>query len=117
MTAYSPPGTGSSPFRRQICPAFNRSILPPTAVGIPILVTLGSLVMMLLNRREDIITTAITTIVVIVVAIMSPAHAQGQPLLRLFDTVVGIGVGVACKWTASAVFSSLRREGAETGKH
>jgi uncharacterized membrane protein YgaE (UPF0421/DUF939 family) len=93
------------------------TILPPTAVGIPILVTLGSLVMMLLNRREDIITTAITTIVIIVVAIMSPSHAQGQPLLRLFDTVVGIGVGVACKWTASAVFSSLRREGAETGKH
>jgi hypothetical protein len=42
--------------------------------------------MMLLNRREDIVTTAITTIVVMVVAIMSPAHARGQPLLRLLDT-------------------------------
>jgi hypothetical protein len=69
--------------------------------------------MMLLNRREDIITTAITTIVVMVVAIISPAHAQGEPLLRLFDTVVGIGIGVACKWTASAVFSALRPGGAQ----
>ena len=92
-------------------------VLPPTAVGIPILVTAGTLVMMLLNRREDIITTAITTIVVMVVAIISPAHARGEPLLRLFDTVVGIGIGVACKWTASAVFSALRPGGAETGKH
>ena len=93
------------------------TVLPPTAVGIPILVTVGTLVMMLLNRREDIITTAITTIVVMVVAIIAPAHARGQPLLRLLDTVVGIGIGVACKWTASAVFSALRREGAETGEH
>jgi hypothetical protein len=52
-----------------------------------------------------------------VVTIISPAHARGQPLLRLFDTVVGIGIGVACKWTASAVFSALRHEGAETGEN
>jgi uncharacterized membrane protein YgaE (UPF0421/DUF939 family) len=86
------------------------TILPPTAIAIPVLVTLGALVMMLLNRREDIITAAITTIVVMVVAIISPAHARAQPLLRLFDTVVGIGIGVACKWTASVVFSALRRD-------
>jgi hypothetical protein len=42
-----------------------------------------------------------------VVAIIGPAHAWAQPLLRLFDTVVGIGVGVACKWAASAVFSGF----------
>jgi hypothetical protein len=52
-----------------------------------------------------------------VVAIISPAHARGQPLLRLFDTVVGIGIGVACKWTASAVFSALRPGAAETEEH
>jgi uncharacterized membrane protein YccC len=92
------------------------AILPPTPVGIPILVTVGTLVMMLLNRREDIVTTAITTIVVMVVAIISPAHARGQPLLRLLDTLVGIGIGVACKWTASAVFSALQRKSVETGE-
>jgi uncharacterized membrane protein YccC len=93
------------------------AFIPPTAIGISILVTAGTLVMMALNRREDIITTAITTIVVMVVAIISPAHAWAQPLLRLFDTVVGVGVGVACKWAASTVFSQLRHEGAEAAEH
>ena len=35
---------------------------------------------------------------------MSPLNAWHQPLLRLIDTVVGIRVGVACKWIASHVF-------------
>jgi uncharacterized membrane protein YgaE (UPF0421/DUF939 family) len=48
------------------------SFFPPKPVGMPILVTVGTLVMMMLNRREDIITTAITTIVVRVVAMMVP---------------------------------------------
>ncbi len=78
-----------------------------------ILIAVGTLVMMLLDRREDIITTAIPTIVIIVVAILSPAHAWAQPLFRLFDTVVGIGVAIACKWVASAAFVRLRRENSE----
>lgn len=93
------------------------AFLIPTAVGIPILVTAGTLVMLLLKRREDIVTTAITTIVVMVVAIISPVHAWVEPLLRLFDTVVGICVGLACKWMASASFGGLRCETAERGKH
>jgi uncharacterized membrane protein YccC len=91
--------------------------LPPKPVGIPILVTVGTLVMMLLNRREDIITTAITTIVVMVVAMISPEDARHEPLLRLLDTVVGIGIGVACKWAASAAYFALRRESARTQEH
>lgn len=83
-------------------------LLPPATVAIPILVTVGTLVMILLNRRDDIITTAITTIVVMAVAIISPAHAWAQPLLRLLDTVIGISVGVACKWAADAARSRLR---------
>jgi uncharacterized membrane protein YccC len=82
----------------------------PSAVGIAILLAAGNLVMIMLNRREDAITTAITTIVVMVVAILSPAHAWTQPLLRLFDTVVGIVVGVACKWAASFLFYRLARQ-------
>jgi ethanolamine transporter EutH len=42
-----------------------------------------------------------------VVAGMSPLNAWHQPLLRLIDTVVGIAVGVACKWIASHVFSRI----------
>ena len=86
------------------------SFLPPSAVGIPILVAAGTLVMIASRRREDIVTTAITTIVVMVVAIISPEHAWHQPLLRLLDTVIGIGVGVTCKWAASKIFAELRCE-------
>jgi hypothetical protein len=35
---------------------------------------------------------------------MSPSDAWQQPLLRLVDTIVGIGVGVACKWVGSFLF-------------
>lgn len=80
------------------------AILPPSAVAIPILVAAGALVITVLNRREDIITTAITTIVVMVVAIITPAHAWIQPILRFFDTLVGVGVGIGCRWAASTVF-------------
>jgi hypothetical protein len=77
-----------------------------SAVAIPILVAAGALVITVLNRREDIITTAITTIVVMVVAIITPAHAWIQTILRFFDTLVGVGVGIGCRWAASTV---LRR--------
>ena len=35
---------------------------------------------------------------------MGCLEAWLQPLLRLEDTLVGIAVGVACKWVASFVF-------------
>jgi uncharacterized membrane protein YccC len=70
----------------------------------------GTLVMVLLDRREDIIATAVTTIVVMAVAVLSPAEAWKQPLLRLFDTVVGIVIGVAGKWIASFAFYGARGE-------
>ena len=59
---------------------------------------------MALGRRDDIVTTGITTTVVMVVAAMSPQDAWRQPLLRLADTVVGIAVGVACKWVGSFLY-------------
>jgi uncharacterized membrane protein YgaE (UPF0421/DUF939 family) len=82
-------------------------IFPFTSVGMAALIGIGTLVMMLLGRRDDIITTGITTAVVMVVAGMSPLDAWHQPLLRLFDTVVGIATGVACKWIGSSVFFKL----------
>lgn len=89
------------------------SFISPSAVGIPILVAAGTLVMIALRRREDIVTTAITTVVVMVVAIISPEHAWHQPVLRFLDTVIGIGVGVTCKWAASMIFAKRLREGLE----
>jgi len=68
-----------------------------------VLIGIGTLAMMLLDRRDDIVTTGITTVVVMVASI-SPLDAWHQPLLRLVDTVVGVGVGVACKWAASLLY-------------
>jgi uncharacterized membrane protein YccC len=78
--------------------------------GMGILLAAGTLVMALLERRDDIITTAVTTIVVMVVAVLNPTDAWKQPPLRLFDTVVGIVIGVAGKWTASFTFYRARGE-------
>jgi uncharacterized membrane protein YccC len=80
-------------------------LFPFTPVGMAALIGLGTLVMSLLGRRDDIVTVGITTVVVMVVAAMSPVDAWQQPLLRLADTMVGIAVGVACKWVGSFLFS------------
>jgi uncharacterized membrane protein YgaE (UPF0421/DUF939 family) len=77
-------------------------VLPFTAVGMAALLILGSLLMMVLGRRDEIGLTGITTIVVMVVAADNPHDAWHQPLLRLMDTVIGIAVGVACKWILSS---------------
>jgi uncharacterized membrane protein YccC len=79
-------------------------LFPFTPVGLAILLGIGTLVMALLRRRDDIVTTGITTAVVMVVAAMSPNAAWQQPLLRLFDTVVGIALGVICKLIGSYLF-------------
>jgi hypothetical protein len=70
-------------------------------VGLAALLGIGTLIMAVLGRRDDIVTTGITTAGVMVVAAMSPQTAWQQPLLRLVDTVVGIALGVACKWIGS----------------
>jgi uncharacterized membrane protein YgaE (UPF0421/DUF939 family) len=79
-------------------------IVPFTPLGMALLLGIGTVVMMLLGRRDDIVTTGITTAVVMVVAAMNPLDAWLQPLLRLIDTVVGIAVGIGCKWIGSFVF-------------
>jgi len=80
-------------------------IFPFTPVGMAALLGIGTVVITLLGRRDDIITTAITTTVVMVVAAISPQDAWQQPLLRLVDTVVGIAVGVTCRWIGPFPFS------------
>ncbi len=69
-------------------------IFPFSALGMAALIGIGAMVLTLLGRPEDIITTGITTAVVMVVTGISPQHAWKQPILRLVDTVVGIGVGM-----------------------
>jgi uncharacterized membrane protein YccC len=79
-------------------------LFPFTPVGMAALIAIGTVVMASLGRRDDIVTVGITTAVVMVVAAMAPSDAWQQPLLRLVDTLVGIAVGVACKWAASFLF-------------
>jgi uncharacterized membrane protein YccC len=79
-------------------------IFPVTGPGIAVVIALGTSAMLLLGRDDDIVTTGITTVVVLVVAAIVPAQAWQQPFLRLLDTVVGIAVGVACKWCASYAY-------------
>jgi uncharacterized membrane protein YccC len=38
-----------------------------------------------------------------VVAGISPQHAWRQPILRLFDTLIGIAVGIAAAWIAKSL--------------
>jgi len=85
--------------------------VPSVSVDFPIfglgkaaVIGLGTLVIMLLGRPDDIITTGITTAVVLVVARISPENAWHQPLLRFADTLVGIAVGVSCRWIGAYAF-------------
>ena len=79
-------------------------IFPFTGWGMAVVLGIGTIVMMLLDRQEDIVTTGITTTVVLVAAALSTQPAWHQPILRLVDTVIGIAVGVLCKWLASYAF-------------
>jgi Fusaric acid resistance protein-like len=79
-------------------------MLPATAIGIAALIAIGTLFMILIGRREEMGLTAITIAVVMIVAASNPHDALQQPLLRLIDTIVGIAVGVSCKWVNSFVF-------------
>jgi uncharacterized membrane protein YccC len=78
--------------------------LPFHPAGLAALLGAGTLILMALGRRDDIVTTGITTTVVMVVAAMSPQDAWHQPLLRFADTVVGIAIGVTCKWIGSFLY-------------
>jgi uncharacterized membrane protein YccC len=73
-------------------------ILPFSPWGMAALIGIGAITLTLLDRSEDIITTAITTAVVMVVAGISPERAWQQPILRLVDTTIGIGVGIMAAW-------------------
>ena len=79
-------------------------IFPFSPWGMAALIGIGVIILTLLGRSEDIITT-ITTAVVMVVAGISPRHAWQQPILRLVDTAVGIGVGIAAAWISLSIGS------------
>lgn len=79
-------------------------LLPATIIGMAALIAIAVLLMMLIGRHDEMGLTAITIAVIMIVAADKPQEAELQPILRLVDTVVGIAVGVACKWVNSLVF-------------
>jgi Fusaric acid resistance protein-like len=72
-------------------------LLPFSSWGMAILIAIGA-VLLMMNRPGDVITASITTAVVMVVAGISQQHAWRQPILRLFDTLIGIAVGITAVW-------------------
>jgi uncharacterized membrane protein YccC len=82
-------------------------LLPFTPLGLVVVLVGGTLVMMVLGRREEVGLAAVTTAVIMLVAAIDPHDAWRQPLLRLMDTLIGVAVGVACKWIASFVFFKI----------
>ena len=82
-------------------------LLPATAIGMGALIAIGALLMILIGRRDEAGLTAITIAIIMIIAASNPQNAWLQPLLRLADTLVGISVGVACKWVASFVIYGI----------
>ena len=80
-------------------------LFPFSPWGMAALIGIGAIALTLVGRSEDVITTGITTAVVMVVACISPQHAWQQPILRLVDTVVGVGVGIAAAWISLSIGS------------
>ena len=82
-------------------------LFPFSPIGLAALLAAGTMIMMALGRRDEIGLAAVTTAVVMLVAAIDPHDSWRQPLLRLMDTMIGIAVGMTCKWIASFVFFKL----------
>jgi uncharacterized membrane protein YgaE (UPF0421/DUF939 family) len=74
------------------------SVLPFSVWGMALLIGLGAFILLMVDRSDDVVTATITTIVVMVLAAIAPRDAWEQPILRLADTAVGIGVGLSVSW-------------------
>jgi uncharacterized membrane protein YgaE (UPF0421/DUF939 family) len=85
-------------------------MFPFSGLGMIVVIGVGTLAMTLLGRPDDIVTTGITTAVVLVVAALSSESAWQEPLLRFVDTVVGIAIGLSCKWIGSYAFCRVAGE-------
>ena len=96
------------------------SMLPFHVWALPVLIGLSALAVTLLGRPGDAATAAITTAVVLIVADVSPRDAWEQPILRFFDTLIGVAIGVAAAWLTLRVLhpriTSAPRPGGSGGQ-
>lgn len=79
-------------------------LFPFSSWGLAFLIAIGAVILIMIERPGDIITASITTTVVMVVAGISPQHAWSQPILRLFDTLIGVAVGIAAVWIGTCLY-------------
>jgi uncharacterized membrane protein YgaE (UPF0421/DUF939 family) len=89
-------------------------IFPFHIWGMAALIGIGAIVVTIMGRPDDTITTGITIAVVMVVAALSPHNAWRQPILRLIDTAVGVGVGVAVAWLSARAIAVTKRFGQDS---
>ena len=75
-------------------------------VGLAVLIAIGTFLLMVTRRDDLVVTTGITTTVVLVVAFLSPHDAWQQPILRLVDTLIGVGIGIVAATLGLRVSSS-----------
>jgi uncharacterized membrane protein YccC len=74
------------------------AFLPFQLWALALLIGVSVLVAALIRRPQDAATAAITTTVILIVAAITPADAWSQPILRLADTVIGVGIGLVTAW-------------------
>ncbi len=85
-------------------------VFPSTGVGMAAMIAIASAIAMALGRRDDVIVVAITCAVILIVAAFDRHDALLQPILRLFDTFVGVVVGVIWKSIAAVVYARATGE-------
>lgn len=96
------------------------SFLPFHVWALALLIGASALIVTLLGRPGDAATAAITTAVVLIVAAVSPRDAWEQPILRFFDTLIGVAIGVGAVWIGLRLIrpriEQVRRRGRTTGQ-
>ena len=68
------------------------------AVGLALLIGLGTFLLIAVGRDRDVGVAGITTAVVMLSSAMNPHTAWEQPILRLVDTALGIAVGLGASY-------------------
>jgi uncharacterized membrane protein YccC len=68
--------------------------------SIAVLVALGAFILAMAGRDQDTMPASLATLVVLVIVGLDPHHAAQQPLMRLFDTAIGVAIGLAAVWGA-----------------
>jgi uncharacterized membrane protein YgaE (UPF0421/DUF939 family) len=69
-------------------------------IGLAVVIGVGTFGLIAIGRADDVVTTGITSAVVLIVAAITPHDVWQQAILRIFDTAVGIAVGVCASWIA-----------------